>query len=594
MMRARRFWGLTALGLVLLPAAFTGRMILAYGVNVPFWDQWEVGGLVAQAFDGTLTLGDLTRQQNESRLVVPRLLFLGLAWLTHYDVRYEMWGTFLLACLVLWHLHCLSRHTLAGTGRRRLWQLGLASAMVFSIVQWENWLWGIQLIVWVPLACVTSILVLAYSACTLRTKWVGSALLATLSTFSFAHGMVCWVLGMPSLLLHTGHGRWTRIRWLGFWLLCWGINMGLYFSTYVSPPYHPSFTAVLAEPLLALQYFGAVLGAPLGRGLEIPVLTQAPVVGWGMVLLFGGVCLVLWRQRHAPWLLYRTMGWLTLGSYTLLSAGATTLGRFGLGMPSALSSRYATAMCPLIITLIYLVPLVADLHRQRNAWPRAVWLQRGLLLLSLLLLVLHLATSRVISKTVAAVGRQRLAGQATLLFVRILPQESLTRTMYPSVSVLTTYATALDRHGLLAPGLRPDLRIVPPETQLLSARQTCGQFDVLQRHDAVTYRAHGWAVLPSHQGAAAGIVLASAATDGTFTIFALVHERTRRPDVARALRRRALVYAGWEHTFALPEAAGPMVTLAAWALDAHTGRLCRLHMTYEVEVATGQVQAIAP
>src|SRR2546422_5043089 len=81
-MSDRLLFRLSALTAVLLPAGFLAGMILIYGVNVPYWDQWEVADIVVKAFEGRLSLKDLTFQQNESRLVFPRLLFIGFAYLT--------------------------------------------------------------------------------------------------------------------------------------------------------------------------------------------------------------------------------------------------------------------------------------------------------------------------------------------------------------------------------------------------------------------------------------------------------------------------------------------------------------------------------
>src|SRR5215475_7827794 len=153
---------LAVLGAVLVPAGFLGERIFAYGVNVPFWDQWVIADLVVKAFEGTLSLGDLTFQQNESRLVFPRLLFIGLAYLTGYDVRYEMWGSFCLGCLVAYNIYRLGRLTLGDNLRQEIFLLFLASLMIFSLMQWENWFWGIQLSFFVPIVSVTSILSVVY------------------------------------------------------------------------------------------------------------------------------------------------------------------------------------------------------------------------------------------------------------------------------------------------------------------------------------------------------------------------------------------------------------------------------------------------
>ena len=74
---------LSALTAVLLLAVFLAWIILVYRVNVPYWDQWEVADIVVKAFDGRLSLKDLTFQQNESRLVFP--LFYSSVWPTLPD-----------------------------------------------------------------------------------------------------------------------------------------------------------------------------------------------------------------------------------------------------------------------------------------------------------------------------------------------------------------------------------------------------------------------------------------------------------------------------------------------------------------------------
>ena len=66
-MSDRLLFRLSALTAVLLPAGFLAAMILVYGVNAPYWDQWEVADIVVKAFEGRLSLKDLTFQQNESR-----------------------------------------------------------------------------------------------------------------------------------------------------------------------------------------------------------------------------------------------------------------------------------------------------------------------------------------------------------------------------------------------------------------------------------------------------------------------------------------------------------------------------------------------
>lgn len=591
-MSDRLLFRLSALTAVLLPAGFLAGMILVYGVNVPYWDQWEIADIVVKAFDGTLSLRDLTFQQNESRLVFPRLLFIGLAYLTGYDVRYEMWGSFCLVCLVACNVYRLGRLTLGGNRRQEVFLLFLASLLIFSLMQWENWFWGIQLSVFVPIACVTSILSLSYSSLSVGTKFAASAVLATLSTFSFAHGMMCWVIVLPVLLLQTWEELKTKPWLMGFWLLGFAVNVGLYFSNYIKPPYHPSFTEALAKLFAALGYFLALLGAPLGWGTKLNSLYQAIGVGFGMAVLFVLLCVYVWRHRNESLVLYRTLAWLTLGSYTLVSAGVTTLGRLGLGMQTALSSRYGAFTFPLIVALVYLVPIVLDIYGKKRLPQVEPWMIRCATLLSAVLILLHLATTRSALATVERNWRNRLQAKAVLLFISTLPNESLTRTMYPGLEALKYYAEGVDRHGLLSPGLRKSLSIENGERRQTAGVDRCGWFDLLQHKEGTTYFAKGWAILSHRREPADGIVLAYEESDGSFAIFDLVVVRTRRPDVAQAFRRHRNLRAGWEHSFTLPQFRGKPIKIAAWALDANTGRLCKLHKAYVVDAQEAEISEV--
>ena len=190
--------------LSLAPAGLLGLLIIKWGVDVPYWDQWQYVAFFDKLAKGTLTLADLFAQQNEYRQFFPNLIFVVLGWLTHWDVRYEMLGTFLLACLVSHNIFRLGRYTTGGA-RWRAWALFLpANLLVFSPVQYENWLFGVQRIYFVPVACITTSFVVAYSRRTAHAKVFICMLLATVSTLSAANGILCWIVVLPVLVLVEG------------------------------------------------------------------------------------------------------------------------------------------------------------------------------------------------------------------------------------------------------------------------------------------------------------------------------------------------------------------------------------------------------
>src|SRR5689334_14571778 len=82
-----------------VPALFALHAMCTYWVAVPFWDEWETpGAQLAHYCRGSLDWADLFGQHNEHRLFFPRLIWLPLAILAGWDVRYEMILTFALVC----------------------------------------------------------------------------------------------------------------------------------------------------------------------------------------------------------------------------------------------------------------------------------------------------------------------------------------------------------------------------------------------------------------------------------------------------------------------------------------------------------------
>jgi hypothetical protein len=161
-LQARLAHGARLLG-VILPAALLAASVCAYSVDVPYKDQWDIAHFFVEYERGTLSAADLFAQFNEYRQFFPNLLFVALGELTSWRVQFELAVSFLLACLVFANVALLARRTLGLPDHVRLAAVFLAAVLVFSPVQYENWLWGIQVVYFVPIACVTTGILVAYS-----------------------------------------------------------------------------------------------------------------------------------------------------------------------------------------------------------------------------------------------------------------------------------------------------------------------------------------------------------------------------------------------------------------------------------------------
>ena len=191
----RIFLGLLAI----ISPLILGYLIWRYGVNVPFWDQWDTPGkIIVEASQNQLTWSQLIRQHNESRTLFPNLLFLNLAQLTNWNNRSEMLVTFLLAGLVSGNVYCLSKITL-NNNWQHLVCVFLANIWIFSLKQYENWLWGFQSITFISIVAITTSLVVIWSSVPGVVKLIVSFVLSAIATFSFANGFLCWIVIFPAL-----------------------------------------------------------------------------------------------------------------------------------------------------------------------------------------------------------------------------------------------------------------------------------------------------------------------------------------------------------------------------------------------------------
>jgi hypothetical protein len=560
----------------LLAACAPAWLILRYGVDVPYWDQWDVAPFFERLARGSLTAADLFAQQNEYRQFFPNLLFVALGRLTNWNVRAEMFACLLLACVAAVCVRSLAARTSDGApGGGPLFLL--ASVLLFSPLQYENWLFGVQVVYFVPGACVTAGLVAAYSE-RLRTRASVAvcACLAAVATFSSANGVVCWLVLPAGVLAARREARAAWRRWLPLWGACLALCLAAYLYGYSTPGSHPAPTAAAARPLDAAVYLLALLGGPLALGPR-PLLV-AVSVGACALAAYAFACAYLVRHRDDERLVRGACAWAALGAYTLVTAAMVTAGRLGFGVAQSLSSRYTTFTLYLLVALVYLLPRVAA-HAARRGGRLA---GRGLsfkgfgMAAAVLLVLAHVAAFVLVVRHGAEPTRRaRLRAKACLLFLEAAPNERcLSAWLYPDVSRLRERAAALERLGYLRPplvGRRARMHELAAEGGGRCS-EDYGFFDVNAAGES-EYGAGGRARVPRRGGEPAdAVVLAFGSGEEDQAALALVEVGVR-------------VGAGpagggddWAKVFPLvpPPAGAPDVRLTAWAFDAEAGKAYRL------------------
>ena len=253
----RRWFRAGAFLFSLSPAIVLANLIARYSVNLPVMDDWPIGWFLFKSLNGDFSFAHLLAQANESRPVFPRLLFLSLAYVAGWDVRYQMALTLLFALLISYNLYRLCSITVPGNRSHRLILIFFVNLLVFSPIQYQNWFWGIQTIVFIPIFCLSTALLVSYTSCSAATKTLSAIVLSTISTFSYANGMICWVLIPPALFFQRRESTVKSTWWRLIYSVAMIFNVLLYFSNYQKPPYHPLLDYALSHLCQAFSYFGS-------------------------------------------------------------------------------------------------------------------------------------------------------------------------------------------------------------------------------------------------------------------------------------------------------------------------------------------------
>lgn len=455
--------------------AFSACLILRFGLDYPYLDQWDYSFLFEKYSQGQLSLSDLFRLQLEHRQFFPEIVFLFLGRLSAWDVRYEMLASFVTCLIAARTLFAIERRTLP---ERWLWPLFAVSiVLLFSPVQVTNWLNGVQLTYYAPICGLMVGLALCCSDFKFPLRFTGCFVLAGVCSFCIMNGLLLWLLFPPALLLlrrSTEPSR--RAGWIGLWLAGFAAALTLYFYDYHKPGAHPGMQFALSHPLEAAAYLLSVIGRPFSLyglrscdmyPLEQQAASRAVVfsVAIGLVILIFAAGL-LWKalgSRLEGRDLQRFVVPLLILMFGGLSAVMVTFGRSGFGSAQSLTPRYTTFMLTIPIALVMSTAILADLRPKLFAGAGSKLAIRGVLVV---LTAVQLALFPIGYAQACAFQRRMLQSQACLVWGPVMPDSGCLRQMTRDPTLLMKRAEGIDRLGYLRPALKktdkPDLSNVPP------------------------------------------------------------------------------------------------------------------------------------
>lgn len=327
--------------LAVLPAIALLYLILRFTPNVPFWDEYELVSIITKLHTGGFTFYEFWRQHNEHRIITQKLLELGLAALGGWDAIKEVLLSFFFTLWICAAGFKLLKLTVDKHLRAPLTLAG--SLLIFSTIQYENQVWGMDMAWYLIIFCI----LISLMAVTLL--WPGTKkafflalALTIIATYSSSLGLPLWVcvlLGMLAL-----RKTW-RVPYMVAWIGMAVLIIGTYFISYTFLSSPKTLDYLLRHLIDYVAYFLTYIATPWITGPFAPV-----------VALFGFAALILsivynWRLAFSkrvpdlakkPEIWRATLPWSLIILFVLANAAVTTWGRIDMGVGQAEASRYTT------------------------------------------------------------------------------------------------------------------------------------------------------------------------------------------------------------------------------------------------------------
>ena len=583
------------------PALATAALVWCHAVDVPFWDDWERAPLIEASEEGTLGFAQLYAPHIDHRMVFPRLVMLLSNWLGGGDLRWENAWTFAVVLATALACFGLLKRTLGRGPRTLLGAAFLANALLFSPLQWENFLWAVQLAFVIPLACLCAALLVLQTRLRPAAKLTLALLAALVGSHSFSHGLLIWpaVFGVWWLRRDPSDAAGRR-GVLALWLLAAAavavpyVVVGGYRTAtshaYVQEagelaPVAAHAGAALARPRATLAFAASMLGSPLARALPGPAVEAAPGAGLLVLGLFlAPLAWVAARRRDAA-LWNRALPWAALGGAAVVICGVVAAGRAPMVYPGyALVPRYTGISLHVLVAGVALHALVwQDVReRTRGAWRAAAGVAPGLLAALLVAVLAH--DFRVGVDGMGLWRQARLHARTSLVFIDHFEPRYPQRLDF-SAEAARAAAHVLDRYGYLEPPLARDARLAgfSREEEALP-RERASIDGVWGGSDRVVVR--GRALLPGRGGREAhGVLLTVPDAGGEPRVVALAECRTlrREPIPLHDLSFNEVEVSPvdppgrWKAEvplWRLPS--GPELEIEVWAVDAERMRVYRV------------------
>jgi len=553
------------------PAIATLVFILSYAVDIPYMDSFVLFETFDAIDSGEGVWQALWTPHNEHRILIPRVMFVVLAFLTGWNTYAELILSWLFAVLSFGLLCRLSWRQISWRTQRRStihhWPNIVTSVLFFSLAQYENWLWGFQVAwFWIVLCLLAAIAFVTRrpQPDRLDRNFWFAALFCGLASFSSAHGLLTWFAIAPCVLFAGARLR-SALLPFGLWCGLGAIAIALYFYGYQTPNDTIDRGYAFAHPLAGLHYFISLIGG----GITPDNLYHSSI--FGVVVLATFTVCGLWFLRDRA-VRPHLSPWLALGSFTIGFSAITAIGRASLSIHSAMASRYVTISVLIAIALVQIGAFVCGGSRRRQRWYRRACVA---------IVALSISSSIAVLPTADGLQQARQDGALCLTlrhYMQARPNPCLAQLFPDPWAAKIYYGQLLDRldwHEFADEG---EIAFVEAPSATYGRIETRkGSSIVVREGDRVSI--DGWAIFPDRQRAPDLVFLAK---DDRHKFFVEARVDRRSPDLVAHFQVNGYAYARWQVDFPAETLTKRKTLLRAWTYDPERRQFIRLQNAIEV------------
>ena len=331
---------------LIIAGLFLLLYVLVFTPSIPISDQWALVPLLEST-----SFSSLFAQHNEHRIIFPKLIYLSLAHLSRWDLRFETVASLLFFSLLIFLIYKSFGERVNNKTAR--WIILAALLAEFSPIHHENILWGWQLqIMLCVLMVFVAIRAIGRAGSQIRLL-LASIFSLFIASFSFMNGLIGWIVCSLSVFRKKD---WKPLN-LSVFIFSMAFTFILYFVGYAfgSRAFDSfgSLSKLFQIPAYFFVYMGANFIPTYKLGPALPIVLLLSGVCGAILLLLGTLLIVkTWNfEREQTLIPYMMM------LFGLFSALATSVGRINYGLKLALLSRYHVFQMFYLIGFVWILVL---------------------------------------------------------------------------------------------------------------------------------------------------------------------------------------------------------------------------------------------